>query len=173
MKRIICFPLCLTLMLALTACGNNPKPDSADLLHHLQFHGTEFSFPCTYGEISEQFGLDNEDDLFYDSYGYLYYDLTFQGESVAVVGFISDKMEQIESKEIEMLEITDDELSALKLGDTVCDANFKALTKALGKPNSQMEQGTSKIITYKWDGVELNIIFHDDQPHQYTFVKRS
>ena len=172
MKRIICFPLCLSLLTVLTACGSSPKVNPSELLQHLRFYGTEFSFPCTYGEISAEFGLDNEDDSFYDSYGYLYYDLTSSGESVAVIGVEGEKTEPIDSKEIEMLEISDEHLSALELGDIVCDANFKALTKALGKPNSQMESGSSTIITYQWDGVELNIIFHDDQPHQYTFVKR-
>ena len=175
MKRMICFSICLVL---LTACGNNAKPsDSSELLQHLRFHGTEFSYPCTFGEISGQFGLTNENIMSFESNSFLYYDLTYHDESVATIGFSGEKTDHLESMEIEMLEITGDQLSAFKLGDTICNADYKALTKALGKPDSQMETGTSelgtsKVITYNWNGVDLSIIFHDNQAHQLTFVKR-
>ena len=173
MKKMICFSFCLTLLTILTACGSNPEPvDSAELLRHLRFYGTEFSFPCLYGEISGQFGIANEDEIAYETFRYLYYDLTYQEKTVASVGFIGEKADQYTNEEIKMLVIEDEHLNALELGGTVGNADYKALTKALGKPDAQTEMGTSKVITYNWDGVDLSVIFHDDQPHQYTFVKR-
>ena len=173
MNRIVCFSLCLSLMTILMACGNNTKAsDSSELLQHMKFHDTEFSFPCTYGVISGRFGLTNETCNEIAGNSYTYYDLTYQENPVASIGFIGGNTDQNDNREIAMLVIEDEQLSALELGETICNAKRKTLIKALGKPDYQMEQNQSTIITYNWENVDLSIIFHDDQPHQYTFVKR-
>ena len=173
MKIIISLSLCLSLLTILTACGNDAKArDSSELLQHMKFHDTEFSFPCTYGEISGQFGLANESSNEISGYSYTYYDLTYQENPVATIGFVGGEADESENREIIMLVIEDEQLSARELGETICNADRKTLIKALGKPDYQMEQNQSTIITYNWENVDLSIIFHDDQPHQYTFVKR-
>lgn len=41
------------------------------------------------------------------------------------------------------------------------------------KPDYETKSSSgSRIVTYNWDGVDLSILFHDNEAYEYTFVKR-
>ena len=173
MKHITCLCLSAVLLTApLTACGRTPEPvDSAELLQHLQFYGTEFAFPCTYGEISDRFGL--EDGYYYETAGYTYYNLTYDGKKVADIAFSGDITEENEDREIELFVVNDQQAAELTIGDTDAGTSYRSLVKAFGKPDYETKASSgSRIVTYNWDGVDLSVLFHDSEAYEYTFVKR-